>query len=84
MRRRRLIAALGGMVLVWPFAARAQERSMPVIGYLGTIASLPGQTDEFKLGLAELGYVDGDNVHIELMINLKTANSLGLTIPPSC
>jgi len=38
---------------------------MPVIGYLDTIAPLPGQRDEFKLGLAELGYVDGHNVHIE-------------------
>ena len=65
MRRRGLIDALGGMAIAWPSAARAQERSMPVIGYLDTIAPLPGQSDEFKRGLAELGYVDGHNVHIE-------------------
>jgi ABC-type uncharacterized transport system substrate-binding protein len=57
---------LGG-ALSWPFVARAQQQVMPVIGWL-SIAS-PGQFDAylaaFRQGLAETGYVEGQNVSIE-------------------
>jgi len=60
MRRRELITILGGAVVGWPFAARAQEKAMPVIGFLddGSPPSGPGpfpNRDAFREGLGETG-----------------------------
>ena len=65
MRRRAFLAALGGTTALKPFAALAQQRAMPVIGYLGLSApGLPG-TAGFRQGLSETGYVEGRNITIE-------------------
>jgi ABC-type uncharacterized transport system substrate-binding protein len=62
MRRREFIKAVGGAV-VWPLGARAQQPEMPVIGYLHH--GSPGRTLAFRQGLADAGYVPGQNVAIE-------------------
>ena len=57
---------LGG-ALSWPLVARAQQKTMPVIGYLGN--GSPGPVASFvaafRQGLSETGYVEGRNVAIE-------------------
>jgi putative tryptophan/tyrosine transport system substrate-binding protein len=66
MRRREFIASLGSAV-AWPHVARAQQPAMPVIGFLGL--GLPRPNADFVVafrgGLAEAGYVEGQNVAIE-------------------
>ena len=68
MRRRQFIGALGGAA-VWPLAARAQQPTMPVIGVLSTGARHETPTENvlaaLRQGLAQAGYVEGQNVAIE-------------------
>jgi ABC-type uncharacterized transport system substrate-binding protein len=67
VRRRKLIALLGGAAAVWPFAGRAQQAAVPVVGFLnwGSAASNRLLVAAFRQGLAEVGYIDGQNVTIE-------------------
>src|SRR5258707_4234156 len=67
LKRRDVIALVGGAATAWPLAARAQHQAkLPVIGAL-----VIGNTDpeqfwrEFRQGLRDLGYVEGQNIRFE-------------------
>jgi putative ABC transport system substrate-binding protein len=68
MRRREFILLLGGAVSMWPLATRAQPASkMPVVGFLNSAsADLYAKfVGEFRRGLNEMGFVEGQNVTVE-------------------
>src|SRR5437899_1234447 len=66
--RREFITLLGGTAVAWPLASRAQELGKVArIGFLGA-ASASGyarQVEGFRLGLRDLGYIEGTNIVID-------------------
>ena len=68
MKRREFITLLGGAAATWPLAARAQQRKLPTIGFLGggTSSSWNQWTAAFIQQLRQLGWIDGRTVAIEI------------------
>ncbi|MGB3743482.1 MAG: ABC transporter substrate-binding protein [Xanthobacteraceae bacterium] len=67
MKRREFIWLFGGAAVLWPLAVYAQQRPMPVIGFLNVASPGPlrQQIAAFREGLKESGYVEGQNVAVE-------------------
>ena len=66
MRRREFVMLVGGVAASWPLTARAQQPTMPVIGFLHlTSPETKENLASFRRGLSGTGYIEGKNVTIE-------------------
>lgn len=64
---RREIILFGSAATVWPLAVHAQQRPVPVLGFLGfgDAAASANRIAALRMGLREVGYVEGRNIQIE-------------------
>src|SRR5215472_7878482 len=68
MRRREILVLLAGATIACPHAAvRAQQKAMPLIGFLGSSAAAMAamQLEGFRQGLSDQGFVQGKDLDIE-------------------
>ena len=67
MRRRDFITGIAGSAVAWPFSAHAQQRAMPVIGFIGASSPnlIANHLRAFHQGLSETDHIEGRNVAIE-------------------
>ena len=81
MKRRDFITLIGGAA-AWPVVARGQKNAMPVIGWLNTRSETDSTfaVDAVRRGLAETGYVEGQNVTIEYRWLNHDLNRLRATV----
>ena len=72
MTRREFVLLAGGTAVAWPFIAQAQQQTGPIprIAYLGASSPAildPRQIEQFKVGLAENGLIDGQNITVDYL-----------------
>jgi putative ABC transport system substrate-binding protein len=80
VKRREFFGLVGGVVVAWPLAARAQQAAkVRRIGFLArtSAASLSPLVDSFRQGLRNLGWVEGNNISIEYQFGDGQFNRLG-------
>jgi putative ABC transport system substrate-binding protein len=67
MKRRDFITLLGGATVAWPLAARAQQNTMPVVGFIrdGSAEANARNVVAFRKGLNATGNIEGQNVMVE-------------------
>jgi putative ABC transport system substrate-binding protein len=67
MKRREFLSFLGSVAVMWPFAADAQQPSIPVVGFVNssTAQAQVLVAAAYRRGLEESGFVEGKNVLIE-------------------
>src|SRR4051812_37781289 len=65
MRRRQFLSVLGVAAALRSLTVEAQQKRMPVIGYLSDTGPLEARVSAFRQGLGETGYVEDQNVAIE-------------------
>ena len=81
MTRRAFISLLGGAA-AWPLVASAQQPAMPVVGFLrsGTLTDARNRVTWFRQGLMEAGFVEGQNVAIEVRSDELQTDRLPLLV----
>jgi putative tryptophan/tyrosine transport system substrate-binding protein len=82
VKRREFISLLGGAAS-WPLAAHAQQPAMPVVGFLRSEALTnvpPERVTAFRQGLKEAGFIEGQNVAIQIHSSEDQTSGWNLTL----
>src|SRR6516165_2526108 len=66
LRRREFISLLGGAAGAWPLIARAQQPKVWRIGVLAPVPLMPTTLSAFRDGMRGRGYVEGQNLSIDV------------------